>query len=245
MKHNLRAAIFDLGGTLLEFNPRGLSWMEWERTGLMNAHAFLTARGHTLDLGQLAPLFSSTLPVRWEWAARGVQNLKLGDMLRESCAACGVTLADEDLDEAVAQYIAPVDRDVRVYEDAVETLGSLRERGLKIGLISNTMWPGDYHLREMARFGLLPYFDHTLFSADVGLWKPQPEVYYLALGALGVSAENAFFVGDTPQHDIVGAQAAGIRAVFKRNASFGLDGVQPDAEITTLSELLDLVEQWA
>ena len=240
----LQAAIFDLGGTLLEFNPQGLSWLEWERIGLASVHIFLTARGHALDFEQLAPLFSNALPERWELAARGVKNLRLGDILGESLSACGVTLAAAELDEAIAQYIAPADQSVRVYEDAVETLKALRERGLKIGLISNTMWPSEYHLREMERFGLLPYFDHTLFSAEAGWWKPQPEVYYLALEALDVPAERAFFVGDIPQHDIAGAQAAGIRAVFKRNLSFSLDGVEPDAEIAHLSELLELVEHW-
>ena len=240
----IQAALFDLGGTLLEFNPRRLPWLEWERIGLANVHTFLTARGHTLDLDHLGPLFASTLPGRWELAAQGIKNLRLGDILRESCAACGVILDETELDEAVAQYIAPVDREVQIYDDAIETVKSLRERGLKIGLISNTMWPGEYHRREMARFGLLPYFDHTLFSADVGLWKPQPEIYHLALEALDVSAEHAFFVGDIPQHDIAGAQAAGIKAVFKRNDSFSLDGVKPDAQIAHLSDLLELVEQW-
>ena len=165
-------------------------------------------------------------------------------MLHESCAACGVTLSGDEIGEAIAHYIAPVDKGVVIFDDAVDTVKALRERGLKIGLISNTMWPGEYHRQEMERFGLLPYFDHTLFSADVGLWKPQPEVYYRALDALDVSAEHAFFVGDIPKHDLAGAQAAGIRAVFKHNDSFGLDGVEPDAQITHLSELLDLVDHW-
>jgi putative hydrolase of the HAD superfamily len=106
------------------------------------------------------------------------------------------------------------------------------------------MWPGEYHRREMERHGLLALFDHTVFSADVGLWKPQPEVYHLALDALGVPAGEAVFCGDMPAYDIVGAHRAGLRAIYKRNAGSPLDGVVPDAEIDELAELPALIEEW-
>jgi putative hydrolase of the HAD superfamily len=132
---------------------------------------------------------------------------------------------------------------VAPYDDALDTLAALSQP-FKIGLISNTMWPGRYHLREMERTGLLPYFDHTVFSADVGLWKPQPAVYRLSLDALGVPAEEAIYVGDMPAYDIVGAQRAGIHAVYKRNpGSPPLDGVTPDAEIDCLAELPGLIRE--
>ena len=99
----IQAAIFDLGGTLLEFNPQKLPWLEWERIGLVHVHTFLTAQGHVLDFDQLATIFSSALPERWELAAKGVKNLKLGDMLHESCAACGVTLTGDEIGEAIAE----------------------------------------------------------------------------------------------------------------------------------------------
>jgi putative hydrolase of the HAD superfamily len=177
-------------------------------------------------------------------ATEGGKNLRLADRLREVCAACGLVPDEADLDRAVAQYIAVLDEQVVVYPDTLDTLAALQALDLKIGLVSNTMWPGEYHQRELARFGLEPFLDHIVFSADVGVWKPQPEIYTHSLDALGVSAVEAVFVGDMTEHDILGAQGVGMRGIYKRNHSFHSQKVQPDAAIDDLSELVEVVERW-
>lgn len=221
----IRAVIFDLGGTLLEFNPQHLPWLDWEQDGLESARAYLVSRGYDLPREAFAASFVETLPERWEQAVQGGPNLRLGDVLREACLACGVTPAAQELEQAIAHYIAPLDARVAMYDDSPATLDVLRGRGYKIGLISNTMWPGSYHRRQLERCGLLPYFDHTLFSADAGVWKPQPGIYRLALDALGVPAGEAVFVGDTSRYDVAGALGAGMRAVYKRHDERPDDGI--------------------
>lgn len=237
-----QAALFDLGGTLLDFNPEKYPWLEWERIGVQKAHDYLRSRGYEMSLDAFAGYFMGQLAQRWEMAVEGRQNLQLGDFLHESCRVCGADPLNDEIQEALGYYIAPLDARVVMYDDAVETLARLRDRGFKIALVSNTMWPGVYHRGELERFGLMSYFDCALFSGDSGLWKPQPEIYHLALAQLGVSAENAFFVGDTPQHDLIGARAVGMYTVFRRNKVFPLDGFRPDAEIDRLSELIEIVE---
>jgi HAD superfamily hydrolase (TIGR01549 family) len=244
MSSAVRAVIFDLGGTLLEFNPQHQPWMEWEREGLDAAHAYLSACGHGLPRAELMERFFSALNERWDRATKGGANLRLQDLLSESYAACGFILTADEIAEAVARYIAPIDARVVAFDDAVATLDVLRRQGHKIGLISNTMWPGEFHRQEMARSRLLPYFDHALFSSDVGIWKPQPGIYHLCLDALGVSPAEAVFVGDMPEHDIVGAQRAGMRGILKRNDGNQPGAVRPDAEIVQLSELPALIERW-
>ena len=240
----ISAVIFDLGGTLLDFNPARLPWMEWERTGLAHAYAYLSAQGHRIEERELAAYFTDHLPERWERAAQGGENLRLGDVMREACTACGVEPTPGETEEAVAHYIEPLDARVVPFDDTVDTLERLRAGGYRLGLVSNTMWPAKYHHRELRRFGLQPYFDHTAFSSDVGVWKPQPGIYLLSLGALDVAAEEAVFVGDMPAHDIVGAKEVGMRAVYKQNVSFLPDGVEPDAAIKRLSELPGVIERW-
>ena len=240
----LQAALLDLGGTLLDFNPEGHPWMEWERAGLEGAYAYLSSHGYALDQDAFIAHVVNTLPRRWDLATRGKQNLTLDGLLQEACVAAGMSVPAADIQAAMAHYIAPLDRRVRIYDDTLETIRTLKARGLKLGLVSNSMWPGDEHRKEMRRFGLLDYFDDTIFSGDVALWKPQPELYRLALDRLGVPAQHAFFVGDTPEHDLVGAQAVGMKTVYKRNNSFDLNGIRPDAEITHLAELLTLIEHW-
>ena len=240
----IRAIIFDLGGTLIEFNPDHLPWLEWERAGLQSAHAYLSTRGYDVPERAFERHFFEPLPERWAQATQGQTNLKLEELMRETCSACGLTPTETEIQEVVAQYIRPLDTRIELFADTLDTLEALRRRGLLLGLVSNTMWPGEYHRRELDRFGMTPYFEHTVFSADVGVWKPQPDIYHLSLDALRVSAQEAIFVGDTPQHDIVGAQGVGMRAVYKRNHALVSDTVRPDAEITHLTELLTLIEQW-
>ncbi len=240
----IRAVVFDLGGTLLDYNPDGLPWLQWERVGLVHAHAYLSAQGHAMPEEAFIAQVSGMLPERWQRAAEGGDNLCLGEVIREACAACGTIPTEAQVEGAVARYIAPLDARVVAYHDTLDTLQALRARGLRIGLVSNTMWPGAYHRQELDRFGLSPYLDPTVFSSDVGVWKPQPGIYRLSLEALGVRAEEAVFVGDTPEHDILGAQGVGMRAIYKRNRIFVSDAVQPDAVIQSLAELPGLIERW-
>ncbi|MBN1643103.1 MAG: HAD family hydrolase [Anaerolineae bacterium] len=240
----IRAVVFDLGGTLLDFHVDGLAWLEWERVGLLHAHAAFTAQGYALPEEAFVSYVRDSLEERWQCATEGGENLRLGDMLRGACAACGASPTDAQIDEAVAHYIAPLDAGVAIYPDALDTLRELRARGLRIGLVSNTMWPGAYHRHELDRFGLSPYLDHAVFSSDVGVWKPQAGIYQLSLDALGICAGDAVFVGDSPEHDIVGAQGVGMRAVYKRNRAFVSDAVEPDAEVHALAELPDLIDRW-
>jgi putative hydrolase of the HAD superfamily len=240
----IQAVIFDLGGTLLDFHPQQLPWLEWERLGLEQACQYLIGRGYALSQQSFEAHFIDMLPERWVRAAQGGDNLRLGDVMRETCAAFGAAPDDDEIEEAIARYIAPLDSGVVLFDDTLDTLHTLRARGLKLGLVSNTMWPARYHQDELDRFGLAPYLDHTVFSADAGVWKPQPGIYRLSLDALGVAAAEAVFVGDMPEHDIVGAQGVGMRAVYIKNKAFIPDGVHPDAVIARLEELPPLVERW-
>ena len=241
----IRAVIFDLGGTLLDFKPDRLPWLEWERLGLEQAYETFAAQGYGIPRETFVTQFLDELPARWTQATQGGESLLLADRLCEVCAACGPVPGKADIEQAVAQYIGVLDEQVAIYADTLDTLAALQAHELKIGLVSNTMWPGEYHRRELVRFGLEPYLDHTVFSSDIGVWKPQPGIYTHSLKALGVSAAEAVFVGDMPEHDIAGAQGVGMRSVYKRNHSFRLHEIEPDATIDNLYELVEVVESWS
>lgn len=233
-----------MGGTLLDFNPDRLPWLDWEQAGVTAAHAYLVQQGCDLPREELAAAFIAALPERWEQATQGGANLHLGEMVQEACAQLGLTLSAADAAEVAAAYVAPLDRRVVPYADTIDTLQALKDRDLRLGLVSNTMWPGDLHRRQLARLGLAPYFDYVVFSSDAGIWKPQPGIYWLALDALGVTPEQAVFVGDMLGHDIAGAQAVGMRAVYKRGGVEQEAPVEPDATITHLAELPPLIDRW-
>lgn len=98
-----------------------------------------------------------------------------------------------------------------VQSGSAESLARLKAAGLRLGVVSNSDGRVEQALEAA---GLRDYFDVVIDSALVGLEKPDPRIFRAALDALGVAPEEALYVGDLYEVDVLGAQAAGIRAVL-------------------------------
>jgi HAD superfamily hydrolase (TIGR01509 family) len=110
------------------------------------------------------------------------------------------------------------------YQDTLPVLTALRARGLKLGLVSNA---GVDVRQVVARAGLAPLLDAVVVSHEIGAVKPHAPIFERALAALGVPAERALMVGDSPRDD-VGAAFLGVRTlILPRTAGMvhGLDAV--------------------
>ena len=128
----------------------------------------------------------------------------------------------------------------KFYDDVVSVLGDLRARGLKIGVISN--W--DTRLKAISDgLGLTPLVDFIVISAEVGVRKPDPGIFRLALEKAGVRPEEAIHVGDLPEEDAEGARRAGVRPVLiDRKRRITPEGTAGDIlRVTTLAELIPLL----
>jgi putative hydrolase of the HAD superfamily len=99
----------------------------------------------------------------------------------------------------------------RFYEDVEPALKDLRARGLKLGVVSN--W--DTRLRGICEgLGLCNLVDFIVISAEVGVRKPDPRIFHVAIEKAGVRPEEALHVGDLPEEDVEGARRAAIRPVL-------------------------------
>jgi putative hydrolase of the HAD superfamily len=123
----------------------------------------------------------------------------------------------------------------------------LKRRGLKVGLVSNITFDGDSVRNDLDRLGLLDLFDAVVLSSEIGVRKPHPRIYQVALDGLGVLVAQAVFVGDRLVEDVRGPQTAGMRAIltheFRIEEPTATSSV-PDAVIDRLSKLpatLDLL----
>jgi FMN phosphatase YigB (HAD superfamily) len=98
---------------------------------------------------------------------------------------------------------------------------------------------------ELAEFNILHYFDARVTSGDIGYLKPHPQIYRRILEMLNVRPDQAVFVGDRPANDIAGANEVGLISVLMAppHLERDLNGVVPDYTISTLSELLPLLEK--
>lgn len=98
-----------------------------------------------------------------------------------------------------------------VRERTHEALARLRAAGIRLGIVSNS----DGRVEQALTIaGLRDYFEVVVDSALVGVEKPNPVIFQTALDALGVSPEEALYIGDLYEVDVLGARAAGIEAVL-------------------------------
>jgi putative hydrolase of the HAD superfamily len=100
---------------------------------------------------------------------------------------------------------------VRPYAEAKEVLEVLQRRGYRLGIVSNWSW----NLRErVEQAGLNGYFEIVWGSAYAGCNKPHPCIFEQALDQMVLPAQQAYYVGDSYRHDVLGARAAGMDAAL-------------------------------
>ena len=138
----------------------------------------------------------------------------------------GVPEFDAYFDRLYAHYASA--QAWRVYPEVPGVLAALRERGLKLAVVSNF----DSRLPPLLdALGLAPHFDAVVCSSAAGAAKPDRAIFVHALGALGVEASQALHVGDSRVADYHGARAAGIEALLvDRESTAPRGGTIPDLE---------------
>jgi putative hydrolase of the HAD superfamily len=121
-----------------------------------------------------------------------------------------------------------------LYEDVPPTLARLHEMGVRMAVVSNwdSKLPGVLELLDLAR-----WFDHVAVSHLERVEKPDPELFHVALRALGVPPDRALHVGDRPELDAAGAKAAGIDVILVDRSG----GEPADGMWTGLTGLPELV----
>jgi putative hydrolase of the HAD superfamily len=167
-------------------------------------------------------------------------------LLRELMDRQGASPPEPVLFAAMEAMYTVTQKNWYVEEDAAPTLGTLREKGYLLGMISNAA--DDENVQELVDKGnLRSYFEFILSSAACGIRKPASRIFQLALDHFNVSAEKTVMVGDTLDADILGANRMGIYSIWvSRRAPPPPEGelpVQPQAVISSLSELPELLAE--
>lgn len=256
----IQAIIFDFGSTL---SITRVSWPAIIAEGAAAVASWLRAAGLATP---------DDFPSRWMAALRASiqrgekdgREQSAEELLAELLAGQGhVDLPADLLIAATDRYFAVEDGLRGPATGAVELLAELKAAGYRIGILSNT-FGGRWVQRWTDSHGFRPFVDAVVTSDALGIRKPQPEIFRATLDLLGVAApDRAVMVGDTLAHDIVGAQAVGMRTVLVTLAEdqgftvqtdagrrvalarpVASPAVTPDAQINTLAELAAVLEQW-
>ncbi|HEX2203544.1 MAG TPA: HAD-IA family hydrolase [Longimicrobium sp.] len=195
----MKAILFDVGNTLL--------WLDHPFVvELLREHGYPTTEDDLLAAQYGARLLLDELVRNGQAgddAARG--RVFFGEVFRQ------IGVADEHF-AAIAQRLWARHAERNLWnglrERTVETLEELKARGYRLGVVSNADGRVEALLVEL---GLRPHFEVVVDSGDVGVEKPDPRIFRLALERMGVEPHEAAYVGDVYEIDVVGARAAGLR----------------------------------
>ena len=235
----LEAVLFDWGDTLMQFaySPELVS--AGHRAGLE-----AIGRGDLPDVETVTARFREEYEPLF-WAPGTIEEIEYPQLVRRLLADFGVEIDDEVL----GRYL---EAEHRAWEPARilaankhPLLEALRERGLKLGLVSNAFDPGWLLHRDLEQMGLAQRLDFSVFSSEIGLRKPHPAIFEHALGALGVEPERTLFVGDRLFEDVRGAAELGmttVQALWFR-ADEHPDGAEPDHRAFTQLDVLNVVRR--
>ena len=105
----------------------------------------------------------------------------------------------------------------QLYPGVADTLRWLKERGYRVGSVTNRGLGGEPFREELRHHGVFDYFEVLAISCEVGYLKPHPRIFEHALQALGMAPEHTVMVGDSLRADVAGSKALGMTAVWKRN----------------------------
>ena len=160
------------------------------------------------DMGVDTELF------RREWQAtendRTVGKMTSKEGLTIAFKKLGVFSEESVRLTAAKRYEAISDTFERVPDESLQLLKELRKAGIKTALITNT-FSDECEIIRKSR--LYPLFDEALISYELGMRKPDPEIYRAALERLGVKAEECLYVGDGGSRELFGARDAGMKPV--------------------------------
>ena len=227
----LRAVIFDWGGTLTP-------WHAIDFAEEANALARAVVDG---DASAAEALQRANQSV-WARSRDHHTSATIGDLFAEA-----ELTHDESLLSHYREFWAP---HTHTDPDVVPLFRRLRLDGLKVGVLSNTLWPRDWHEEFFRRDGVLDLIDGAVYTSEVPWTKPSPEAFLAAADAVDVpDPTECVFVGDRLFDDIWGAANVGMRTIHVPHSDIPVEQVghsegDPDATVQRLTDIHQVVAGW-
>ncbi|MEN4010576.1 MAG: HAD family hydrolase [Chloroflexota bacterium] len=244
----IRVVLFDLGSTLIYF---AASWQEViPRASLALAENLIQ---HGLPLRRESFVAAFLRRIQEYYLQRESEFIEYTTLsvLRDLLAEQGYPAVEPfALRRALDCFYAVSQAHWQVEDDAHPALQALRRAGYRLGMISNAGDALDVHAL-IDNAALRDYFDLILISAELGIRKPHPRIFRVALDHFQVNPRQAVMVGDTLGADVLGANGVGMASIWitRRAATPDnrdhLDTIQPSAVVATLAEIPAVLQGWS
>lgn len=234
MLNKIRAVIFDLGGTLINYEGFPLYWGDYYEQAFRNVSEKLSLHLSDNQIQLASEALKKHNPRLYPREVEYTPTFIFADVFKEW------DITDHSLNKAIGIFFEFFRRNVVVFPETIQLLENLNKRGYKIGVLTDvpTGMPTELILQDINAFK--DNIDFFLSSIDCGFRKPNKKGIELISEKFGIDLQNIAFVGDE-EKDIQTAKNAGVMSFLinrdKRNKSYG-----EDIQIKSLIELLDFVE---
>jgi putative hydrolase of the HAD superfamily len=208
----VRAVIFDLYRTLIDIWTDERNPEVWARLA-----RFLTYQGVWIAPEELSALFSGGAEQQQRDRPGAFPEVDVDLVFRDILTHAGCREADSLAGPLTAFFRTLSMVQFRLFPDVLPSLTRLRENGHRIGIVSDAQRA--FFRTELVAAGLVPFVDVAVASGEHGFHKPDPRLFHIALAELGISAEEAVYVGDSPDRDMCGAQDAGLTPLLLDRSS--------------------------
>jgi HAD superfamily hydrolase (TIGR01549 family) len=243
MDRRIKAVLFDLGQTVLEFGK--VDTMAVFRQAATNSYDYLKELGQPVG-GFKAYKLRNLLSIRLKVLISDLTRRDWDSLaaLKHGGERKGIHVTDEQWRQLNWKWYEPLAGIASVEPDLAETLGLLREMDLKLGIVSNTWVNGCALDRHLDMEGLLDFFDVRVYSYDYSFRKPDKRIFLEAARQVDAACGNILFVGDRVNNDVRGALRAGMIPVLKTTPENKRKTLSPTTtRIDKLSKLPQLIEK--
>ena len=148
--------------------------------------------------------------------------------------AYGVNLSPRNLSIKFNQYIELYKNNWTAFEDVNYTLQTLREKGYSLGIISN----GEYEqqVEKLTTLNILQYFKYIFTSSELGISKPDPEIFHSSVLQSNLEMKDCYYIGDRLETDAISSTAAGMQGIWLNQ-----DNSQLKYDIPTICSLHEII----
>jgi HAD superfamily hydrolase (TIGR01549 family) len=217
----IKAIVFDLGETLINYGPISVNALF--RQGARLSYAYIQSElNGSSKLARFESYFLKHFFVIRSHVVKAAllqREFNCALLLDKQLRKMGISASSRQLEELTWLWYEPLAASASIEADLHETLEELQDRSLKLAILSNTFLPGPVLDRHLKQLDLLRFFPLRLYTSETIIRKPNKRLYQKVLDNLEVTADNAMMIGDRLDKDVVGAERAGLRSVFKRGES--------------------------
>jgi len=242
-RYQIKAVLFDLGETLLNFGKINSTMLF--RQGARLSYDYLKSRGQPVG-GFEYYCWRNLIALRFRHLISNItkKDINSSALLRRIGTNKGIKLDAQQWRDFAWLWYEPLSKLATVEPGIQETLAKLEKMGLKLGIVSNTFVNAHSLEKHLKQFGLMDFFGVRFYSYEFDFRKPDVRIFKIAAERIGEPAENILYVGDHIDNDIKPALRIGMQAVLK--AAYTNTGKKVPAgawRIDQLSELPALIKK--